>query len=192
MENSSRALIMTATVILAVLLIGLFVYIFRVGSGVSESYDKKQQSEQLELYNSRFELYDIQSNTIMDLISVANLAYSVNVQCGYDITNTVDIEITAGTAKFSIPGNDRKGLQKNEIISGTSTIMSIFKLATDNLDSLGVATNNELDTLVTTKYDNQTSKTIYKYLFECKKIEYHKQNGKVSKMKFEMYNNVEY
>ncbi len=35
MENSSRALIMAATVILAVLLIGVFIYVFRAGSIVS-------------------------------------------------------------------------------------------------------------------------------------------------------------
>lgn len=192
MENSSRALIMAATVILAVLLIGVFIYVFRAGSSVSESYDKKQQTEQLELYNSKFELYNVETNSIMDLISVANLAYSVNIQCEYDTTNTVDIKIKAGTPTFSIPGNDRKGLQKNEIISGSANKMSIFKLATDDLDSLGVENNNKSDTLATTKYDIQTNKTIYKYLFDCKKVEYHNQNGQVSKMEFEMYLNGAY
>ena len=51
MENASRALIMAATVLLGVLLITMFVYIFREGSQVSKNYDIQQQANQLELYN---------------------------------------------------------------------------------------------------------------------------------------------
>ena len=58
MENASKALLIAATILLSILIIGLFVYIFKAGSSVGENYDKKQISQQLELYNSRFELYD--------------------------------------------------------------------------------------------------------------------------------------
>lgn len=189
MENVSKALIMAATTILAVLLMGIFIYVFKAGSSVSETYDKKQQSEQLELYNSKFEIYNLQSNTIIDLISVSNLAYSVNIECEYDSKNTVNIIVNAGTKKFTIPSDDRRGLNKNQILSGT-TPMSIYQLATDNLDTLGIEHNNKTDTLSTTKYKDAT--TIYKYLFNCEKIEYHNVSGQVSKMEFRMYKNLEY
>lgn len=189
MENVSNALIIAATTILAVLLMGVFVYIFKAGSNVSETYDKKQQSEQLELYNSRFEIYNSQSNTIMDLISVSNLAYSANIESQYDSKSTANIIINAGPKRFIIPGDDRRGLNKNQILSG-NTPMSIYKLATDDLDSLGIEHNNKTDTLSITKYKD--SKTIYKYLFNCEKIEYHSGNGQVSKMEFRMYKNLEY
>ncbi len=189
MEDISKALIMAATTILAVLLMTVFVYIFKAGSSVSETYDKKQQSEQLELYNSKFEIYNSQSNTIMDLISVANLAYSVNMECEFDSRYAANIIINAGPKKFVIPGDDRSGLDKNQILSGTTPI-SIYKLATDNLDDLGVEHSNQTDTLSITKYKD--TRTIYKYLFNCEKIEYHKVNGQVSKMEFKMYKNIEY
>lgn len=201
MDNASKALMMAATILLAVLLIGIFINVFRAGSSVSESYDKKQQVEQLELYNSKFELYSGQTNTIMDLITVANLAYSVNKECEYDAGNSVLIEIEADGQSFSIPNTD-DGLIRNEIRIGHTTSslsernISIYKLATLTLEQLGTNPDedNKEDKLSLTKYaiiDNKEH-TIYKYLFDCKEIKYDHTNGKVSKMVFDMYINPEW
>ena len=204
MENASRALIIAGTVLMGVLLMGIFAYVFRAGSRVSENYDRKQQSEQLELYNSRFELYHKSDNTIMDLITVANLAHSVNEECEYDITNAVEIVINTQRNKiFRI--SPQKPLDRNEILNGstdTSNSISIYNLATKNLTDLGLETNNNIflgtDTLAETKYKdapdedgNPIKKTVYKYLFNCTEIGYaDNHNGKVSKMVFEMAYNA--
>ena len=202
MENVSKALIMAGTVLLALLLIGIFVRLFDAGSKVSETYDKKQQVEQLELYNSQFELYDKNNNTIMELITVANLAYSVNEQHEYDLAHNVEIEIKAGSQKFIIPNvyypeNIDKNLKRNQIQLDVITDtfdkknISIYELATANLKALGI-NDNENDTLLLTKYEFDSTtkvndyKTYYKYTFKCDEILYEHENGKVSKMTFSM------
>ena len=189
MENVSKALLIAATLLLAMLLIGIFVRVFSAGSSVSESYDRKQQSEQLELYNSKFELYDVQENTIMDLITVANLAYSTNEECEYDSGNSVSITIEAGSQEFSIPNTDID-LKRNQIHAQTNVDgeenISIYKLATLTLDELKIKTGDTYK-LSTTQYLSAQNVTLYKYLFECTEIKYDHPNGKVSSMSFEMY-----
>lgn len=189
MENASKALIIAGTILISILIIGIFVYVFRAGASMGETYDRKQLSEQLELYNSKFELYDVQDNTIMDLISLLNLAYSVNVDTNYDAENTVSIIINAEGKKISMPNT--KGLQRNQVKIGSKT-ESIYSLATDTLDTLGIITGST-DTLAMTRYDSANNKTIYKYLFECDgRVSYNHSNGKVSSMEFNMYPNPDY
>lgn len=105
MEKASKALIMATGVILGVMLLSLMLYIFRQGAKVTKSYDERQISRQLELYNSNFEYYNKSNNTIMDIISLANLAFDVNMDSNYDKLNTVQVEISIGKEKkfFYIP-----------------------------------------------------------------------------------------
>ena len=87
MENASKFLIMAATILIALMLIGIFTYVFRAGARVDEQYDLEQAENQLELYNSKFENYNVQDNRIMDLITVANLPYDVNSMTNYHNSN---------------------------------------------------------------------------------------------------------
>lgn len=103
MENASKALLMAAGVILGVMLLSSMIYMFRQGAKVTKSYDERQISRQLELYNSNFEYYNKSNNTIMDIISLANLAFDVNMNSNYDKLNTVQVEISIGNKSFYIP-----------------------------------------------------------------------------------------
>lgn len=197
MENASKALLIAATILLSILIIWLFVYIFKAGSSVGENYDKKQISQQLELYNSRFELYDRSNNTIMDLITVANLAYSINKQTLYDVDNSVKIDINIGNKKFYIPNeyNDNNKIEKNQIrMVGKPNPISIYDLPTLTFDELGIDFQNSNldDKLSTTQYIKSKNETKYKYLFKCIEIKYEHRNGKVSYMRFDMEKNEEW
>ncbi len=220
MENASRALIMAATVLLGVLLITMFVYIFREGSQVSKNYDIQQQANQLELYNSKFEYYNRPNNTIMDIISVCNLAFDVNDSTktllnanatdknkySYDDTNAIEIKIMNGSnTLFSIPNvydvYSGKSLKKNQILKG-SEVISIYDLASkyinypqnqeNSLKITGLGNSREDDKLSTTKWSEDENKTIYEYLFKCNQITYKEVNGQVGSMEFEIYKNDEY
>lgn len=208
MENAQKALIIAATILITIMVIGIFVYVFRAGGDFSASFDKKQLSGQLELYNSRFEVYNKPDNTIMDLITVCNLAYSVNSDCEYNESSTVKIEIEFDGQKLVIPDTADLGykLKKNQIYLNNE-IISLFnlcenpinKLKEDNYQSTIEDNKNKLNKthLGTIKYkdpsDNhkELSKyaTIYKYYFNCTNMEYHindtGSNAKVKYMKFE-------
>ena len=88
MENASKALMMGAGVLIAILLIGIAVNFFRSASGVTKAYDKVMRAEEILEFNSQFTKYltDGQSArndrkeaaTIYDVISCANYAYNFN------------------------------------------------------------------------------------------------------------------
>lgn len=234
MENAAKALIIAATTILGILLLSIMVYMFRVGASVDEQYDQNQSSLQLELYNSQFEVYNTQYNSIMDLITVCNLAYSRNAETDYDSRRAVSINIKVGSKNFQIPSDksvaDSVGLKKNQILLNGSVI-SIYNLADTPLKDLGIlGVGNSEDKLSksytgTVKYKknkyseriwecskcgrismgidapSECSKcknpnlyakelinaaTVYKYIFNCSKVEYDKSNGRVVSMEFEL------
>lgn len=196
MENASKALFIVVGVILGVLLLSVMIYVFRQGSRVNEAYDQKQITNQLELYNSRFEEFDKEDNNIIEAISLANLAYDTNVICDYDPTLTVEVEIEVGGDTFTIPrGNELS--ERNTILNDTNHVISIYNLADLTLNELGVVPGTiqgsgaqNTDKLSTTKLKD--GKTIYKYLFRVENFDdfkYYEHNGKVSGIKLTAYVN---
>lgn len=214
MENASKALIIVAGVFIGLLLLSVMIYVFRQGARVNETFDQKQITNQLELYNSRFEEFAKDNNNIIDAISLANLAYDTNVLCDYDPTLTVEVEIVVGgdTFKILLPGNHNPSA-RNIIFDNSGNEMSIYDLANLSLKDLTVTSvpqktgvysladiphedwvtidvDLENDKLSTTKL--KSNKTIYKYLFgviNSRPIEYHQSNRKVSKVTLVAYCN---
>ncbi len=219
MENASKALLITAGVILGVILLSVMIYLFRQGARVNQTYDQKQISLQLELYNSKFEAFDRDNNNIMDVISLCNLAFDVNNEIEFDKSTSVLVEVIIGNQKFVIPNTINKEtqiLERNQILKGSTTStnsMSIYNLVNSTLKDLAVIsvpqktgiysladlpsedlvtiyTDLENDKLSTTKL--KSGKTIYKYLFGVSKYQpmrYHQANGKVSKITLIAYCN---
>lgn len=202
MENASKALLIAGTILISILIIGIFVYVFRAGGSLGEAYDKKQTAEQLELYNSKFEAYLGRDCTIMDMISLCNLAYNVNESSNYDSQDSIELKVYAGKKIFNIskepPQRDNEGkiidathLNRNQVFVGESmgTKISIYDLTTKTLKELGIDSTE--DKLTETRLSEQNG-TIYKYLFENTEIKYEHNNGKVSSMKFQMKTNNDY
>ncbi len=206
MENASRALLMAAGVLMGILLLSVMVYVFSQGGRVNQTYDQKQITNQLELYNSKFEKYDKDNNNIIDVISLANLAFDVNEETEYDSSNAVKIEIVIGDKTYTLP-NENHGLERNLILDNSNNPISIYNLVelpmVTNItgkESLGIGrysisggTVEYEDCLTTSKLID--GKTIYKYLFKVADsgdFEYHKGNLKVSKVKLTAYYNSEW
>lgn len=196
MENASRAFIIAASVIIGLFILFVMIYVFSQGSRVNQMYDQKQITNQLEFYNSRFEEFDKPNNNIIDVISLANLAYDVNKICDYDSMLTVKVEIKIGTKIFTMP-NTNIISGRNKILTASNDEISIYNLADLTLGEL-VPTYvtigsgaNSTDKLSTTKLDENNT-TIYKYLFKIENsqdFEYHEQSTKVSKMRLTAYVN---
>lgn len=204
MENASKALFIAAGVLLGILLLSVMIYVFRQGARVQETYDQKQITNQLELYNSKFEKFDRDNNNIIDIISLANLAYDVNKDTNYDPTLAVRIEIVVGGDTFVLP-NTNAITERNTILSDTGSVMSIYDLAYLPLNgaagekNLGIMSSTiqdcagkgkNDDKLTTTKLVN--GKTIYKFLFKVEDssdFNYHIENLKVSDIRVTAYCN---
>lgn len=198
MENASKALIIAGGVLIGVLILSMFVYVFRSAAKTNQSYDEKMAQEQLEAYNAGFEVYNKNNNTIMDLLTVINLAYDTNVSCDYDPQNSVEILIKISENKyFRVLGDyDKKNyMSKNRVLIasnekdiGSGKTVSIYDLVNktfgDDVFKFQIPSSDENDKLSTTKLDGNETK--YKYLFKCKEIRYDLKSGKVEFMKFEL------
>lgn len=138
MENASKALIMAATTILGVLLLYIMIYMFRTAAKVDQQYDENQAQRGLELENSEFEVYNNNYNTVMDLITVCNLAYSKNKDTEYDSFRKVKITVDINGKKFEIPDEPRDEKKISKPIFLGSEPMSIYRLADSSLKDLKI------------------------------------------------------
>lgn len=112
MENAVKALIMVAALIIGVLVIGLLVYLFRIGGNVASNYEQSMSEGEIASFNAKFESYMTKmiingdrtgtyknvfvqhSNNVNDVVSVINLAYDVNSQLKSDnISDGISIEV---------------------------------------------------------------------------------------------------
>ena len=63
MENAVKALIMVAGLIIGVLVIGLLVYLFRIGGNVASNYEQSMSEGEIASFNAKFEKYITKLNT---------------------------------------------------------------------------------------------------------------------------------
>ena len=185
MENATRFMYMAVGVIIGVFILGIFAYVFRAGAEYNKNYDIKKSREQLELTNALLEAYNIQGLTISDIVSVCNLAYSVNEEYEYDDTQSVSITVRGISGGNISISNTDKGLERNQVLHGNNHIYIYDLLEMDDFSGNG-------DKLSTTQYDREIHSTVYKYLFDCTKIEYHQSSGKVAGMEFTMQINPDW
>jgi len=215
MENAPRALIMAATTILAVMMFAIFVHVFRAGASLDATYDLEQTKDQLNLYNSQFEVYNREDISIMDIITVVNMAYNVNCDCNFDIAKAVEVVINAGGQYFVIPRteppeiyNEKLGknekLERNKIFSvknytgdvSGGKLISVYDLLDKTMSELKIDTTNDKlstsqlgDSVTQNSYGTDVTRhnaTVYKYLFKCNGTEYNNSLGMIIRMEFEL------
>ena len=190
MENGTKALLMATGVIIAIFIISSMVFLFRAGGSLNEDYDTEQANNQLVLYNSKFEYFNKDDNTIFDMMTIASLAYDVNVESNYNVGNSMKIEVVIGNKTYIVPDYNPGGEYggKNIFLDGSTPISTSYLTSELKVDSsLRPATDGEL--LRETIYDQAENKTIYKYQFkpDLNSIEYSPITGKIIYMKFEAY-----
>ena len=108
MENASRALIMAASTLIALMVLASMIYLFRQGALLNEHYDRNQISRNLELYNSKFLQFNRDDNSFSDIMSVCNLAYDINVGTEYSPTWVVQIEFNIGGKAYTLTSSQER------------------------------------------------------------------------------------
>lgn len=82
MENASKALIMAGTILIAILVLTVGVYIFINFSEFSKSNEEKQAKQELIMENNKFLKYDGRTDLkVQDMKSVTNLVKEYNNKC---------------------------------------------------------------------------------------------------------------
>lgn len=176
MDNAARALIIAASILLGVMLFSSFVAMFKAGARVDQAYDEKQIENAQNKFNSKFEIYDKNDNTIMDIITICNAVYDVNEDYLYDNAKAIDVTLKIGDKYFTIPRDEPEGdfrkefgrnkifpLETNDIKNITKNPISIYKLADTILDQeplriTGINDGKNSDTDEPTRPDYTTDK----------------------------------
>lgn len=116
MENASKALLMSASILIAILILVIAVRVFKSASDVSKSYDKTMSSSQVSTFNTNFTKFmgaviDNSNNelqkyaTIYDVISTANFAYDYNCKLVRDPSTTESLN-DPGLVKVDLKSKD--------------------------------------------------------------------------------------
>ncbi|MFR7873924.1 MAG: hypothetical protein ACLU33_01670 [Christensenellales bacterium] len=81
MENASKALIMAASVLIAIMVLSLGVYLFSIFGGTSQEITNVITESQISEFNSNFTKYEDKTNIrAQEIVSVANFAMKGNKQ----------------------------------------------------------------------------------------------------------------
>lgn len=177
MENSYRFLMMAATILLAIMILSIFVYVFRAGARANRAIDDAQREQQLVAENAKFEHYNKNDNTVSDMVSLINLVHDYNESRDWapDDCITLKIYLSGSVGEPYIYIDDScEGLGRNEakFSADTSKPISVYQLASETAETdhyfngKGTCLTDK-DNFSITKYDNSENTTIYKYIFQA-------------------------
>lgn len=117
MENSVKALYIAAGMLFGVMILSVWVYIFRQGASLGQFYEADRNTERIQAFNSQFEKYDLSTiqrsaaygysfeekgNTASDVITCANLVYNINKKNDFDERNSVEMIVKIGGTKYYV------------------------------------------------------------------------------------------
>lgn len=79
MENASQALIIAGTILIALIVLSIGVYLVSTYSVVGESYDQSKESAELVKFNSRFTAFEGRDDiTAQEIVTLYNYVISYN------------------------------------------------------------------------------------------------------------------
>ena len=213
MENAIKAFYMGVGMLIAVMVLGVLVYMFRNGARLGASYESSVNTAQVRSFNSQFDIYAKitnqapesadgyafieKGNTVSDIITCANLAMSINEKNDYDEKNHVQVIVVIDAhTKYSIYPIENQ--PKNRFIKNMN--LSTAKAVTDFTDSNSYDFYDFLKKygkvqIVDISSSNYTAQaeSIYEYYFDVDKDEngvsnqgltYFEKTGKINKIVF--------
>ena len=111
MENATKALLISAGVLLGIIIISLAVYVFANTAAFGESYESSQEEIRIANYNNKFEMYNKEEIRIYDIISVLNLSKEYKEKYG----DTINVYMGTTLLTQSIVINEQIQINKDGI-----------------------------------------------------------------------------
>lgn len=119
MENASQALIIGGTILIAIIVLSMGVYLFTNATKVGESYQQAQEVTELARFNARFTAFEGREDiTAQEIVTLANYVINYNAQNGTTIevccpnniaTNTRTSEENIAFVQDNAPYDDGSG-----------------------------------------------------------------------------------
>lgn len=134
MENATKALLIAGTVLVAIVMISIGVYLYSLYSNQSKEYSEIISTTELQKFNSKFSVYIGRDNIkAQEIVSIVNLAKEYNNEVQIYL-ETTKLQFTAtSTQEDFIKANQNKlfsclGNNTNPTYDGTGKIIKlIFK-----------------------------------------------------------------
>ncbi len=200
MENATKAFYIAASVLIAVMLMSITVYLFRSGARIGENFEQSQANQSVELFNSKYSAFMKDNNTISDMITLINMAYDNNLKNDNDQVNSIKLLIEINGFNLMLEPNEK--LKRNQVFFSTK----IYYINTYDLLNLKVgdmkcyAVNNNRETgiahhflggdgtekLTDSWYDPATNERVFRYYFQYIDATYNETTGKIDYMEFKM------
>ena len=111
MENASKALLMTGSILIGVLILSLMVTLFISSRELSNEYDTTKKSEAIQQFNVNFTKYIGQELTIHQVVTICNFARLNNVTITSGGKTSEDIK-----GIVNAYSNDEDSIQKYRLI----------------------------------------------------------------------------
>lgn len=115
MENATKALLIAAGVLIAVMIISAAIYLFVNYSEVVYNHEQNRAAQNQVQYNNKFEKFVDKELTAQDVLTIINLKDDYNV--GRDEIDKIKIELN----NFSITNTDKGNFEFLNAIPPTST-----------------------------------------------------------------------
>ena len=176
MENGAKALVMAGGVLIGILVISFMMLALRAGGSINSEYNVQMSETELLKFNSQFEAFHRNNNTIFDVVTVVNLAYSINQQIGWNEYSGVTVILKAPNGTYKIRSKD--SIAKNKMFKGdtTGTIDIYNEILIDENIYYAVTYTDEVTGNQVTKTENVP--------YKCE-IYYNEDTGRVDRMEFE-------
>lgn len=105
MENATKALLIAGTVLIAIVMVGIAVYLYSLYSEQSDQYTETISAIELQKFNSKFDVYLGRENiTAQEIVSVVNLAKEYDYQIQIYLEST-KLQFTTSTPEDFIKAN---------------------------------------------------------------------------------------
>lgn len=112
MENASKALLMAATMLIAIMIISLGVYLFASFGNIAREKSEDNKQQQITQFNAQFTSYQGKECTIYDVVTLANLATENNKYYDYEKRN---YDANGTDSYITIKLNTRREIKRIEL-----------------------------------------------------------------------------
>lgn len=107
MENASKALLIAGTVLIAIIMVSIAVYLFALYSSQTKEYNATISAIELQKFNSKFDVYIGRSDiTAQEIVTVVNLSKEYGNQIQIYLGNST-IEFTASNTQEDFIKNNQ-------------------------------------------------------------------------------------
>lgn len=159
MENASKALIMAAEVLIAMVILSLAMYLVITFGNFSQQVHEQNEEIELTQFNSQFTQFEAMENvTIYDIITVANYARENNQRYELNVSSR-DKESTYYVSVYIKVGNNNPKPIEHE---AQSTLDEIIKSDRNEIED---DQDGQLPKYICKTFTSATTGRIYKVIF---------------------------